>query len=101
MKNTFLNKVMAERAVLSIVNNYTSGGKQLSGLSWIAIDAWQRANGSVGTNPVINELKEISDLCQRLSDRSHETFEAFDPSLNEGIESRMRSLKQMLCLTTS
>jgi hypothetical protein len=91
MKNTFLNKVMAERAVLSIVNNYTSGGKQLSGLSWIAIDAWQRANGSVGTNPVINELKEISDLCQRLS----------DPSLNEGIESRMRSLKQMLCLTTS
>ena len=43
MKNTFLNKVAAERAVLRIVNAHTSGVRQLAGLSWVAIDAWQRA----------------------------------------------------------
>lgn len=101
MKNTFLNKVTAERAVLRIVNTFTSGGKQLSGLSWVAIDAWQRANADIGTNSLINELKEISDLCQRLSDRSHETFGELDPALSEVIESRILSLKQMLSVTTS
>lgn len=94
--NSFVNKVNAERAVLTIVNTHTSRNKQLAGLSWVAIDAWQRANQTVGTNPVINELKEISDLCQRLSDRSHETFEPLDASLVSVIASRMQSLKEML-----
>ena len=49
MKNTFLNKVAAERAVLRVVNARTSGARQLAGLSWAAIDAWQRAIGTTGS----------------------------------------------------
>jgi hypothetical protein len=101
MKNTFQNKVMAERAVLSVVNKYTSGDEQLGGLSWVAIDAWQHSGGRVATSVAVQELKEISDLCQRLSDRSHETFGSLDDSLAEVIDARIRSLDQILSVITS
>jgi len=100
MKNTFQSKVTAERAVLKVVNTYTSGGKQLGGLSLVAIDAWQRTSGAIGTSDVVRDLKEISDLCQRLSDRSHETFESLDDSLAEPIEVRIRALDQKLSAVT-
>ena len=96
MKNTFLNKVAAERAVLRIVNAHTSGVRQLAGLSWVAIDAWQRAIGTIGSQPLVDELKTISDLCQRLSDRSHETFQPLDPAVAQLINSRIQSLEQLL-----
>lgn len=100
MKNTFQNKVTAERAVLKVVNRYTSGDKQLGGLSWVAIDAWQLASGAVATSAVVRELKEISDLCQRLSDRSHETFESLDDSVAGTIDLRVRALDQKLSAVT-
>lgn len=96
MKNTFVNKVAAERAVLGIVNAHTQGPRQLTGLSWVAIDAWQRSTGPIVDEKLIIELKKISDLCQSLSDRSHETFTKLDPDLGLLIMSRMQILSQLL-----
>lgn len=96
MKNTFISKVAAERAVLRAVNAHNSGAKQLAGLSWPAIDAWQRAVGITGSPPLIDELKTLSDLCQRLSDRSHETFQPLDSATAQAIISHLQSLEQLL-----
>lgn len=96
MKNTFINKVAAERAVLLVVNAHSPGPRQLAGLSWVAIDSWQRNNRPIATQALVDELRAVSDLCQRLSDRSHETFDALDPSTAEMIDFCMQSLKQLL-----
>jgi len=82
--NTFANKVAAERAVLRIVNRHTPGSRQLAGLSWVAIETWQQTIGLAASDPLVAELKELSDLCQRLSDRSHETFEKTRPDACPG-----------------
>ncbi|WDG75469.1 hypothetical protein [Pseudomonas chlororaphis] len=96
MKNTFINKVSVEREVLRSVNFYTRGARQLAGLSWSAIDAWQRAVSMPGIESLVRELKELSDLCQRLSDRSHETFEPLDPTLYQTLQSRIAQLNEHL-----
>lgn len=96
MKNTFLNKVAAERAVLRVVNAHTSGTRQLAGLSWVAIEEWQRTISMAGSQQLVNELKTLSDLCQRLSDRSHETFQPMDPAIADLIDSRIRSLEKLI-----
>lgn len=96
MKNSFVNKVAAERAVLDVVNSYTSGTRQLTGLSWIAIDAWQKNIETMTDQKIVVELKEISDLCQSLSDRSHETFTKLDPDIGLLIASRIQLLSQLM-----
>ncbi len=65
MKNTFLNRVSAERKVLKIVNTLFSGNLQLAGLSQAALLRWESA---VGKNRVANVLPLLTDLaehCQR------------------------------------
>jgi hypothetical protein len=94
--NTFANKVAAERAVLRIVNRHTPGGRQLAGLSWAAIEIWQQIVGLAASDPLVTELKVLSDLCQRLSDRSHETFEKLDPMLAQKIDLRINSLEHLV-----
>ncbi|PTQ64633.1 hypothetical protein C8R26_1644 [Nitrosomonas oligotropha] len=93
MTNSFLNKVSAERRVLSVVNAKTSGSRQLTGLSLAAIDLWRRKVGSEITADVATPLIALADLCQLLSDRSHETFQSIDISLSEKIESHMSNLR--------
>lgn len=93
MKNTFFTKVDAERRVLKVVNSYTKGLRQLSGLSWPAIDVWSRQNGLLDSDKVLGQLKSLSDLCQRLSDRSHETFQALDESLSDGVSRGIEDLE--------
>lgn len=94
--NTFANKVAAERAVLRIVNRRTPGVRQLAGLSWVAIETWQQTIGLAASDPLVVELKALSDLCQRLSDRSHETFEKLDPMLAQTIDFRLNSLEELV-----
>ena len=74
MKNTFLNRVDAERKVLSIVNRYSSSDEQLAGLSSAAIADWQLRFSSTNRNDAATALRSLADACQVLSDRSHETF---------------------------
>lgn len=93
MTNSFLNKVSAERRVLSVVNARTSGSRQLTGLSSAAIDLWRRKVGSEISANVIAPLIALADLCQLLSDRSHETFQPIDNSLSGKIESHMSILR--------
>lgn len=96
MTNSFLNKVSAERRILSIVNAKTSGRHQLTGLSSAAIDLWCRKVGSEITADVVTPLIALADLCQLLSDRSHETFQPIDSSLSEKIETHMSILQDAI-----
>jgi len=96
MTNSFLNKVSAERRVLSIVNARAPGRRQLTGLSSAAIDLWRRKVGSEITADVAAQLIALADLCQLLSDRSHETFQPIDISLSEKIETHMSILRDAI-----
>lgn len=96
MTNSFLNKVSAERRVLSVVNARTSGQLQLTGLSSAAIEMWRRKVGSELTADVVTPLTLLADLCQLLSDRSHETFQPIDTSLSEKIESHICILREAI-----
>lgn len=93
MTNSFLNKVSAERRVLSVVNARTPGIRQLTGLSSAAIDLWRRKVGSEITTDVAAQLIALADLCQLLSDRSHETFQPIDISLSEKIDTHLSILR--------
>lgn len=96
MRNTFINKVAVEREILRSVNMYTRGPQQLAGLSWSAIEKWQRSASMPKIELVVSQLKDLSDLCQRLSDRSHETFGPLDPDLYEVIKLRIAQLTEHL-----
>ena len=69
MTNSFLNKVAAERSVLSVVNARTSGKRQLTGLSSAAIEMWRGKVGTEATKDVVGPLVTLADLCQRLSEQ--------------------------------
>lgn len=74
MKNTFLNRVSAERKVLKVVNTLFSGNLQLAGLSQAALLRWESAAGQSRVVNVLPLLRDLAEQCQRLSDRSNETF---------------------------
>jgi hypothetical protein len=101
MNRSFLSKVSAERKVLSIVNRYTPGRKQLAGLSATAIEAWHRGAERPAMEAVVRELRALSDSCQRLSDRSHETFQPLAPGLEDVIESGLSLLTNELRIAFS
>ena len=94
--NTFLNKVEAEREVLRVVNEVTSGEKQLAGLSAAAIATWQMRNGIPREHGCVSLLLDLADTCQSLSDRSNENFLPLPAEktneINEGIAHLQRRL---------
>lgn len=71
--NTFLTRVAAERLCLAAVNAHATGSRQLAGLTWEALAEWQGRVGLSSDSLLLSCLREYSDACQRLSDRSHET----------------------------
>ncbi len=86
MASSFINKVSAERRVLSIVNARFRGSAQLAGLSRSAIELWQRTVGAQASDPVVAPLVELAELCQSLSDRSHESFRPLNPAVEQALE---------------
>ena len=92
MANSFMNKVSAERRVLSVVNARFRGDEQLAGLSKSAIDLCQRNVGAQATNDVVETLIILADLCQSLSDRSHESFRPLNPAVEERLEAALIAL---------
>lgn len=94
MTNSFVNKVSVERAVLSVVNARTTGRLQLTGLSSAAINVWRSKVGTEATKDVVVPLVALAELCHRLSDRSHETFQIIDASLTDKIESHLFALQR-------
>ncbi len=93
MNNSFVRKVTAERKVLSVINTVTPGGQQLAGLSMAAIESWRRAADIEQADDLARILLRIAGLCQRLSDRSHETFQTLEPNLMKKIDSELAELR--------
>ena len=94
MTNAFLNKVAAERAVLSLVNKRASGERQLAGLSEAAIEQWIRKVGpDVASNQLTEILLRLSNTCQRLSDRSHETFGQLEQEVSKRFSEELAVLR--------
>ncbi len=96
MKNTFLNRVTAERRVLTLVNERFSNELELTGLSQAAISRWLTVIGAERSNSILPLLKSLAELCQRLSDRSNETFMPIEVSQVEEIEKQLLLLKSEL-----
>jgi hypothetical protein len=96
MKNTFLNRVSAERRVLSVVNESLSRSQQLSGLSTAAISRWRAVVGLERTKSVSHILVAVAEQCQRLSDRSNETFMLIEEADSEKIEKQLVVLQREL-----
>lgn len=96
MKNTFLNRVSAERRVLSVVNESLSRNQQLTGLSSTAISRWRAVVGWDRTSSVNHILVAVAEQCQRLSDRSNETFMPIGKADSEKIEKQLVVLQREL-----
>lgn len=96
MKNTFLNRVSAERRVLTTVNRGFSDAEELTGLSRAAILRWQSAVGIQSVSQIIPILFDLAEQCQRLSDRSNETFLVLDEAQSSKIEKQIGELKREL-----
>ena len=98
MSKSFFNRVEAEREVLSLVNSLFSGRRQLAGLSSAAIEDWL---GRTGFGPKARQhllpvLRDLADSCQKLSDRSHETFAPINPVVGKRISIGMQTLSVAL-----
>lgn len=92
--NTFLNRVSAERRVLTIVNRYFSSVEELTGLSRAAILRWQAAVGFHSESRVVPLLFDLAEQCQRLSDRSNETFMPMEEAQAKKIEEQLGELTE-------
>lgn len=93
MTNTFLNRVSAERRVLSVVNRRLSRTYQLTGLSRAAISRWCASVGLERTASINPILLSLAEMCQRLSDRSNETFLQIEQHEAASIERQLVELE--------
>lgn len=96
MSKSFANKVIAERLVLKNVNEYTFGTFQLTGLTYKSISSWANLHCLEKDSDLVVILKDISELCHRMSDRSKETFESIDESYLNEISLKIPSLREFL-----
>lgn len=96
MENTFLNRVSAERRVLAVVNAQLQSNQQLTGLSEAAITRWRSILGIEKTSSMYPILVTLAEQCQRLSDRSNETFMPIEKSDSEKIDQQIVVLKNEL-----
>ena len=96
MTNTFLNRVSAERRVLSVVNGRLSRAYQLTGLSRAAISRWRASVGLDRTASINPILLSVAEQCQRLSDRSNETFLPLEQLEVDSIERQLIELNKEL-----
>ncbi len=96
MNNTFLNRVSAERRVLTVVNEFFPRDKQLTGLSQAAISHWVTSIGFDRTVYIRPLLISLAEMCQRLSDRSNETFMPIEKVQVEMIGKQLENLRNEL-----
>jgi len=67
--------------------------KQLTGLSKAAIHLWCQKIACKEESELILQLIEVGKLCQRLSDRSHETFLPLEADISTQIENSLEILR--------
>jgi hypothetical protein len=74
LSNTFLSKVVAERAALAVINRSYSGNRQLSGLSSPAIEQWRLKVVLSADHLLVQTLVRLGEVAQTLSNKSNESF---------------------------
>ena len=92
MSNTFLSKVVAERAALAVVNRQYSGNRQLSGLSSAAIEQWRNKVSLPVTHGVVQNLAKIGAIAQTLSNKSNESFTPLTTDVKATLDQLMEEL---------
>ena len=92
MSNTFLNKVVAERAALAVVNRRYSGNRQLSGLSAAAIAQWQSRVSLPPTHQMVRTLVKLGEVAQTLSNKSNESFTPLTTDVKAKLDQLMDEL---------
>lgn len=88
--NEFMNKVRAERDVLTIINN-RCGQPELCGLTGFAIDLWSRKNRTLD-EPAFEELRTVASLIGTVSQRSGERFDERHSDMSQEIGQRIANL---------
>jgi len=98
MTNSFFNRVEAERAILAVVNRSFMSKAQLAGLSSGALENWRSRSGleQETQQTLMAILRELGDACQRLSDRSHETFAPLEKEVEQRLSIGIDALKAAL-----
>ncbi len=96
MSKYFVNKVIAERKILKLVNKFTLQNNQLTGMTGYAIKAWLEKENLDNNSYLAKTLYNLGDLCHRLSDRSHEAFESLDNSVMVTINKILIELSEKL-----
>jgi hypothetical protein len=97
MPNAFLNKVHAERQVLTLVNRHYSDDRQLAGLSALALEQWRIRASLPKGHSLVQALIQLGKLTQTLSNRSNESFVPLDPE----VEPKLRRLMDDLASEVS
>lgn len=93
MSKKFLNKVAAERVILSAINNHYIKFSELEGLTSISIKSWAIKNKISDNDNRVKTLLSLSELCHKMSDRSQESFESIDESVMNEV---MLTIPQLL-----
>ena len=92
MSNTFLNKVVAERAALAVLNRSYSGTRQLSGLSLPAIEQWRGKVALPADHLLVQILVRLGAIAQTLSNKSNESFTPLTAEVKGAIDQLMEQL---------
>lgn len=96
MSNTFLSKVVAERAALAVVNRRYSGNRQLSGLSAAAIAQWQSKVSLPATHRMVRTLVKLGEVAQTLSNKSNESFTPLTTDVRAKLDQLMDELAAII-----
>ncbi len=92
MSNTFLSKVVVERAALAVINRSYSSSRQLSGLSFPAIEQWRGKVGLPADHQLVQTLVKLGEVAQTLSNRSNESFAPLTAEVKDAIDQNMEQL---------
>lgn len=101
MSNTFLSKVVAERAALAIVNSRYSGGRQLPGLSETAIEQWRVRVSLPSAHRLVQTLLKLGEVAQTLSNKSNESFTPLSTGVKAALDQLMEELEVTVNVSTS
>lgn len=101
MNNSFINRVSAERRALAVINEKMPYSKQLTGLSRPAIHEWRTRVGFEHTKDISLKIIKVAELCQSLSDRSHETFFPVDASIAIEIGVHIENLRLSMAIISN
>jgi len=92
LSNTFLSRVVAERAALALVNRRLAGKNRLSGLSLAAIERWRGKVSLPATHNVVQALMRLSEVAQLLSNKSNESFTPLTAEMKAKLDKLMNEL---------